>query len=735
MLCGAGASADERVEYRGEAEFGVAIVDIDRAGGGFGEYTGLDGDTIYPRVDAEGAVEGGVSYFHFRASDLGLNSRRLDLSAGGYGSYALEFTHDEIPHLISRDARTPFDGAGGAQLTLPAGFTPAATTAAMAALEDSLKTLDLRTDRREDAFRASREFAGGWRTRLSVRREDKNGVQSLAGITAQNPGQVDATILPQPIDYRTEEFSTGLEYSADGGQAELEYLLSVFHDENPSLLWDVPFLKSAPTALDYPTVARIGLPPDNSYQRLRLSGGLNLPGELRLSGVAELGQMRQDDRLLPYSTDDIGGTAAVMEDGAGLPRSSAEARVDVAHLVLNMAWRPLSRLGLNARYRFYETDNRTPYTPFDRVIDDTVPQSSSEVIYSRPYDLSRSTLELGAAYRFVAGATLKTDYRHEATGYDKYRPVRGTREDTLKVALGRNLSDALSGRIGYLYSRRDAENYDGFLSYSTLVDATGCPAVVTVDPDPDTGGSTAVDTCFENHPDLRQFDVASRERSRRFASVAYSPHENLDIGFDLADRRDSYRDDIFFDDTYLGLTADDGVEATLDIGYTAEDGWSIGAYLTRELMRSSQSGREFNAAIASSIDSSLDWAADFDDAITTLGAQGGFDLFYETLHVTLAYAYTRARSHIRFSAGNGLVYEDMPADGSERHTLDVHAVYRVSDSTGLGAGVTYERFRAQDWALDNVEAGGDALSDILLLSGPQKDYRAYALRAGLVYRW
>lgn len=735
MLCGGGTLADDRTEYRGEAELGAVVVGIDGANSRFGEYTGLDDDTLYPLANVEGGVEGGISYFRFRASDLALDSRSLDLSAGNYGSYTLQFVHREIPHLISLGDRTPFDGAGGTRLTLPADFVPATTTAAMGGLEDSLKALDLRTDRRENLFRASRDFAGGWRTSLSIRREDKNGVQSLAGLTAQNPGQADATILPQPVDYRTEEFSVALEYSGSGGQAELGYLLSVFHDDDASLTWDVPFLKSAPTALDYPSVARLGLPPDNTYQRLRLSGGLNLPGELRLSAIAELGQMRQDDTLLPYSTDDIGGTAAVTEDGPGLPRPSAEARVDVAHLVLNMAWRPLSRLGVNARYRFYGTDNRTPYTLFDRVINDTVPQSSSEDIYSRPYDLSRSTFELGTVYRFVTGFNLKTDYRHEATGYDKYRPVRDTREDTLKVALGRNLSDSLSGRIGYLHSRRKAEDYDGFLSYRTLVDATGCPVVVTVDPDPDTGGSTTVDTCFENHPDLRQFDVASRERNRFSASVAYSPYENLDIGLDLADSRDSYRDDIFFDDTYLGLTADDGVDATLDVGYTAEGGWSIGAYLTRELIRSSQSGREFNAAIASSIDSSLNWAANFDDAITTLGARGGFDLLYETLHVTFGYAYTRARSRIRFSTGSGLVYEDMPMDGSERHTLDVHAIYRVSDSTGLGAGVTYERFRAQDWALDNVEAGGDALNDILLLSGPQEDYRAYVFRTGLIYRW
>ncbi|MBK9130585.1 MAG: MtrB/PioB family decaheme-associated outer membrane protein [Gammaproteobacteria bacterium] len=736
MLYAPGATADDPVDIHGNAEFGAATVNVDHANSRFGEYTGLEDDDAYPVANAEGSVERGSEYFRFHAIDLGLDSRRLDLSAGQYGVYSLQYRHDEIPHLISRDDRTPFDGAGSARLTLPDAFVPAATTAAMGGLEESLKTLDLRTDRTLNLFRASRDFSGGWRAKLSVKREDKNGVQSLAGITAQNPGQVDASILPQPVDYRTDEFSAGLEYAHDGKQIELGYFLSIFHNENSSLTWDVPFLKSAPAALDYPSVARMGLPPDNTYQRVNLSGGMDLPGGARLSVTAEIGQMRQDETLLPYSTDDINGTASLLEDGESLPRSSAEARIDIVHLVLDMAWRPVTSLGVNARYRLYETDNKTPYTLFDRVMNDTVAQSSTEDIYSRPYDFSRSSLELGASYRFVSGVNLKTDYRNEAVDYDGYRAVHDTKEDTLKVNLSKGLGDALSGRVGYLHSQKDAENYDAFLSYSTrLDDVSGCPSVVLVDPDPDTGGSTAVDTCFDNHPDIRQFDIASRERNRAFASISYNPFENFDLGLDVVDSRERYRDNVLFDDTYLGITEDDSLAMTLDAGYSSEEGWSLSTYLTRELISSSQTGREFNATISSAIDSSLNWIADFDDTITTLGIRGGFTLLYETLDITLGYAYSKSESRIRFTAGSALVYEDMPSDGSERHTVDVSAVYRLSDSVALGAGVMYEWYRSLDWALDNVEAGGSALNDVLLLSGPQEDYRAYLLRASMIYSW
>lgn len=716
------------------AEVGAAVVGMDHANSSYGEYSGIGDDDAYLVGNLEGLSEQGAYYYRLQTNDLGLDSRRLDLSAGKHGSYALEFIHDEIPHLISSDARTPFEGAGGTRLVLPAGFVQSTTTSGMTALEDSLKTLDLRTDRTRNQFRVTEDFARGWRASLSVRREDKEGVQSLGGLTAQNAGLADTTILPQPVDYRTEEFSVGLEYAGDDRQMEVGYLLSVFHDNNASIIWDVPFLKANPTALDYPAVARIGLPPDNTYQRLTVSGGMILPGSTRVSGIVEAGQMRQDDAFLPYSTDDIGGTASVLEDGDALPRESAEARIDVLHLALNLASHPLSALGVTARYRYYGTDNKTPYTLFDRVMNDTVPQSTTDDIYSRPYDRARSTFEVGAGYRVAAGFNLKADYKHEDTNYDRHRPVRGTAENTLKAGVNGNFGD-VSGRVGYVHAQRDAEDYDGFLSYSTLFDSLSCPSIVTVDPDPDTGGSTQVDTCFRNHPDFRQFDLASRERNRYYASVIYAPDEKVQIGLDVADSRETFRDNILFDDTYLGLTSDDGMTATLDVGYTPEDSWSVSAYVTRELMDSSQTGRAFGGAASTAIDSSLNWTADFDDEITTVGIQGGFDMLHEMLHVTMDYAYTKAKSRIRFTAGSGVTYEDMPEDGSERHAASLRAVYRVSDSIAYAVGFGYERFRSQDWALDSVEAGGTALNDVLLLSGPQEDYRVYLGSVSVIYSW
>jgi hypothetical protein len=263
-----------------------------------------------------------------------------------------------------------------------------------------------------------------------------------------------------------------------------------------------------------------------------------------------------------------------------------------------------------------------------------------------------------------------------------------------------------------------------------------CPSLVTVDPDPDTGGSTAVDTCFNNHPDLRQFNIASRNQNKLSASLGYSLDETLDLSLDVSGSRTDYGDDITFDDTYLGLTDDDDLSATFDVSYMPTDQpWSVSAYYSNERISSNQTGRAYNAAVSSAIDSSLNWNAAFDDDSDTIGLRSDWDLLYDSLTLAVNYMYTRGTGRIEFSTGTGLTHADMPEDKNIRQRIEISAVYRMSDSIKLGFGAGYETFKSRDWSLDSVTAGGIELDDVLLLTGPRADYRAYLLSATLAYSW
>ena len=569
---------------------------------------------------------------------------------------------------------------------------------------------------------------------LSYYHEYKNGIQSLGAVVAENPGRADSTILPQPIDYDTNEFSAGFSYKGAVSQLEVNYFLSQFSNANKSITWDVPYIKSAPTGLDYPTTARIGLPPDNQYQRIRIDGGVNLGVTSRLSAVVEYGEMSQDEELLPYSTDDIGGTSTNTEDGNPLPRSSAQAKVDVIHFVANYTTKPLPKLGLSTRYRYYQTDNQTPYTLFERVTDDTVPQSLAGDSYSRPYDTRQSSWDLDGSYRLTSGSVLSAGYKYEMNDYS-YREVKETVEGTLNLGIRQRFSESISGKLYYKQSDRKADIYDAYASYRTLFPSSTCPSFTTVNPDPDTGGMTIVDTCFDNHPDVRKFFIADRERKQIDMALLVNPVDTLNLGLTVSGIDNEYNDTVRFDDTYLGLVSENSTMITLDVDYDPDTSWLIYAYYTHERLNSKQASREFTSNISTAIDSSLIWQAKFDTRIDTLGVNTEFDLIYEILVLKLGYTLVEETSNIHFITGSALTAEDMPEDVTRRQTLELEGIYSVSRNLDVNMGMQYEIFTVKDWQRDSIVAGGTALDDVLPLAGPLPDYHALLGYVSLRYTW
>src|SRR3990172_11854429 len=100
-------------------------------------------------------------------------------------------------------------------------------------------------------------------------------------------------------------------------------------------------------SLDDPTTALISLPPDNTHNKLSLTGGINLPLASRLSFVGEYGIMEQNDTLFPWSNN----TATTYAYSSSLPRGTADAEINTTHFSLNLSSKPLPKLGLNLKYK------------------------------------------------------------------------------------------------------------------------------------------------------------------------------------------------------------------------------------------------------------------------------------------------------------------------------------------------------------------------------------------------
>ena len=121
----------------------------------------------------------------------------------------------------------------------------------------------------------------------------------MFGTSGGNPA---AAIVPEPVDYETDQIDVVLGYLGKKGQFELGYHLSLFRNDKTSLTWENPFTGPWAPAASFPAgLGRLGLPPDNEAHQITFSGGYTLGATTRVTATMAYGRMTQDDDFLPFT--------------------------------------------------------------------------------------------------------------------------------------------------------------------------------------------------------------------------------------------------------------------------------------------------------------------------------------------------------------------------------------------------------------------------------------------------
>lgn len=692
---------------RGDITGGLGVVDTDNESFKYGEYTGLSDDGLFFVGGADLSYSRDLYFLEFRALDLGLDSREVFIESGRLGRYRAFIGYSDTTHLISNNSMTPLLGAGGNVLTLPAGVQGADTTAIVATPSYKLNDVDLELERRKLALGFSEDLASGLNFSIEYELEKKDGIKSLGGTFGTNGGTNRAIVLPEPVDYTTNEIRASMSYSGEKANARFEYLLSYFNNDADSVFWSGPFT-------GFPSAGRISLPPDNIHQRFSLSGGVSVPyWSTRVNASAEYGMMEQDAELLPYSVN----TASVV--AVPVPRKSAQAEIDVTSFTLNIASRPSQRLGLNAKYRYYSADNRTPRDLFLYVKNDTAGAQAAlnqaHALYSLPYGYTVNQLKLDASCRLFTATTVKAGYDIERMERD-YREVKETEENTVRAAFQTQYIPDMSIGINASYSRktnRDDYNQSNVYESSHTQDYINTQTLQ-----------------FDNNPFMRKFDIAERDRMKAGASVSYSPAGKITIsaGYDLIN--DDYEKSV------LGIRARDTGRYTIDAAWAPVDAASIYAFYTRENIDTEQASRQFAAATkAQSVaDDSLTWTAVHDEDIDTAGLGASIGFFEDRLTVNTDYAFSEGTTRTDFTSAFSAP-QSMPELLTRLHVFSLTGKYRVNRNLSVGAGYRYENFESADWQTDNVDPGSADIAHVLTLSGPVEDYEAHQAMVFLTYRF
>ncbi len=521
----------------------------------FGDYTGLQrkGGWVVLGGNAEYRSDGGV-YGRVEASDLGLDARSLAFDGGREGLYTLRLGYAETPRHLHGGAMTPFLGAGGAQLSLPPGY-PAVDTAAMP-LAATLQPVDVSAKR--SRLDASFAWIAGdaWSTRVSLRRDVRDGTQRLPGSFFSS-----ASHLVAPVDQVTDQLEVSAAYSSPRLQASLAYQVSLFRNEHDGLTWSNPFT---------PVVAgsdrgQLALAPDNQFHQVVGSATYEVTPWLRASGEIAFGRMEQDE---PYLAATLNPNLV-----AAVPVSSLQGRADTYNASVRLAATPIRALRLNASYARDVRDNKTPRGSYPAVSTDMFLNPVPRI--NQPFSFTQDRFKLSADYR--GPGSLRT-----AVGFDEddrertLQEVVTTRESTLWGRVQAQPLDAVTVTLKLAHAQRDASTY-GVASWITPPE----------------------------NPLLRKFNLADRRRDSASLRADATVGEAVNVGFGIDFANDDYNRSTIglLDGRSLGLGGD--VSAALS------DQTQVHGFAHSERIRSRQAGSQVFAA--------PDWSARNDDRVEVVG--------------------------------------------------------------------------------------------------------------------
>lgn len=364
-------------DFSGDAAVGALYAD--GANAAYGRYTGITHTGTYADAEASGRWrDRDGSYASYDLEDLGLDSRAGRAEGGREGNFDVALTYDGQPSRLYDTGQTPYR-AVGSQLSLPADWVSAGSTAGMSALGTSLAPVSIGTERRTVTLLA-RYFAGPSFTVFGqFQRQEKIGSElgSASFLT-------DAVQFAQPIHYITDTAEAGVSWAGRGASARLSYSDSKFENDYSALTFANPYLPIVPDA----TTGRLGVPPGNSLQQVSASGELTLPWSGTLGFAASLGWLRQNDAFLPASTLVSGAPSLGSLDGD----------VHLSHYAARVALRPAPALSLRGNASYDGRDDKTLPQTVSYIVTDTFPGGTAT---TPRYGEDRVRLDGGADYTFA----------------------------------------------------------------------------------------------------------------------------------------------------------------------------------------------------------------------------------------------------------------------------------------------------------------------------------------------
>jgi MtrB/PioB family decaheme-associated outer membrane protein len=685
----------------------------------FGDFTGLDDEGLFfvGNMDLWGRKRfdnDSTRYWRLKASNLGLASRSAHFEYGEQGRYGFSFDFDQMPKLQTDSARTFMAGEGDSFLQLPPGWVGANTPATMPNLMSSLVDLDVDHERRRLGAGLFLMPFENWKLTTRFDRNTKQGTKITGGLVGISGGNPRSVLIPEPIDYTTDEFDVGLEYANRKGQFQMNYHLSSFNNSDDSITWENPYTYAGvwDPAAEWPNgMGRKALPPDNRFDQLTFSGGYNLAASTRVTLNTAFGRMQQDETFLPYTVNAVAAPIPV-------PRSDLHGEINTTLLNLRIHSRPMPRLTLSASYRYDDRDNETPqstyiYVPSDATDQGVITDSTARINHN--YSSKKNEFELEAGYRLYKHTDLTLGYQLEHIKRT-HEEVDSTEESGFHAKLRTRPMRNMTAGLKLGYALRDASTYhhnEPFLTGHS----------------PDYIATQAGVGLWENHPLLRRFYLNDRKREEVGVFGTFMPTDRVSVGLNV-----SYHDDDY-DDPEVGLSGQKAASYSLDLSYTPTDKINTYAFYTLEDFRTDTEGWSFRgfAKAADSVDPTRRWSQTTKDRVNTVGFGVKMQLVEDRLNLGVDYLYSQSNERNNVSVGSSLSDGSIPNAVSRLHNARIGLDYKLRENLTVRLGYLFEKFSASDFAYDLLRP--NSLSQVVVTAEEMPDYTNHLFTWSFVYKF
>jgi MtrB/PioB family decaheme-associated outer membrane protein len=644
------------------------------------------------------------SLWHAEANNVGYRDQRYFGEYQSIGKIKVDAEWNQVPLYISRDTQTLYTVSKTGLFTiddsLQKGIESGATTIGNV-IKQALP-FEARTQRSTALLNLTYTATRDVDLKFNVRSSHRDGynLQSL------NFGFSNTIESEVPLDDRTTDVKAALEFANAKGLLSIGYLGSWYDNQIQTYRFDNPLRYT--DIVGGPSVGQMSTWASNNLQTVNLNGRYGLPGRTKASAAISVGQANQNGALLPATVN----TALV---SPALERPTAEAEARTLAMVYTVNSRPKEFLWLNAKYRYYDYDTRTP--PFfisSMVVADNTLGAAKE---SEPLDIKRQTVDLDASYTPFAYASLNLGYTRQDDDRT-FRIYEKTAENVVRASIDSTGNQYFTVRGVVEKSSRHGSG-DDFAMLAEIGEQTL----------------------------MRHFDIANRDRTRTSLILQVTPISALGINGTVATGHDDYGE------SYFGLRDNKNKSYSIGFNVVPRETVDFNVEYVHEKYTAVQWSRTSNPLPSPSFDDpSRDWGIDSNDKVDTVTAnldlirtlpktdiRFGFDLSDgKSTYVYNLGPNSSVPTGINYGPGN--VFNPIPVvqlspNRTRLATGRADVQYFVRANVALGAGYWYERYRAEDFSLNGTTINQLNLPSAILSGYYYRPYTGQTMWLRMSYLW